>query len=246
MSDKEKQKQAVLLYSGGQDSTTCLFWALKYDYDIVHVLGIDYGQRHQGEIQRAYEISEKVNEQPEYFNRVMWHDIDLDFMEENVGKESALTSKVQIEEKTKSGLPNTFVPVRNLLFLTIASQFAFCRGIEDIIIGVNAVDYSGYPDCREMFIGHFVNTVNSALTGNANADVIRVHYPLMWKNKSEIWEMAKGFGNWEFNIIKHETLTCYNGIVGDGCGECPACKLRQKGWEEFVNSQKEKNNSGKS
>ena len=133
------------------------------------------------------------------------------------------------KEKPANALPNTFVPGRNMFFLTIAAIFARERNIFDLVTGVSQTDFSGYPDCHDSFIRSLNVTINLATD-----DQFVIHTPLMWLSKAETWQLADQLG--VFDLIKDETLTCYNGIAGQGCGECPACKLRQQGLEEYLNS----------
>ena len=132
-------------------------------------------------------------------------------------------------EKPSEGFPNTFVPGRNLFFLSIAAVYAREHNINHIVTGVSQTDFSGYPDCRDAFIKSLNVTLNLAMDGQ-----FILHTPLMWIDKAETWAMADELG--VFNIIRNETMTCYNGIAGDGCGHCPACLLRKKGLDKFLAS----------
>ncbi|OEF99919.1 7-cyano-7-deazaguanine synthase QueC [Vulcanibacillus modesticaldus] len=209
--------KAVVVFSGGQDSTTCLFWA-KQRYKEVIAISFDYNQKHKLELECAKDICKK--------HGIEHHILDLNLL--NQLAPNSLT-RVDIEvdkEAPKDRLPNSFVDGRNMLFLTFAAVFAKQRGINQIITGVSQSDYSGYPDCRDVFIKSLNVTLNLAMDYQ-----FEIHTPLMWINKEETWKMAYDLG--VLDIIKNETLTCYNGIKGDGCGECPACKLRNKGYQDF-------------
>jgi len=134
---------------------------------------------------------------------------------------------VMDKEKPADGVPNTFVPGRNLFFLSIAAVYAREKGIDHIVTGVSQTDFSGYPDCRDAFIKSLNVTLNLAMDGQ-----FVLHTPLMWIDKAETWALADELG--VLDLIRHETLTCYNGIPGDGCGHCPACKLRREGLEKYL------------
>ena len=210
-------KKALVLLSGGQDSTTSLFWAIK-QFDLVEAIGFDYGQKHKLELELA-ELNAKNAGIPFYIAHIkMLTDI----------APNALTSKdIEVEEAVKEGSPpNTLVEGRNLIFLTYAGVYAKSKGINNLVMGVGQTDYSNYPDCRDEFIQSAKQTLSLATDYK-----FEIHTPLMWKSKAETWEMADNLGVLE--IIKNNTLTCYNGVIAEGCGICPACKLRKKGWEEF-------------
>jgi len=220
MQELVNKKSAVVVFSGGQDSTTCLFWAKKR-YDEVIAVSFDYGQKHVQELECAKQICKKYE--------VEHHILNMDLL--NQLAPNSLT-RVDIEvDKTHTGdtPPNSFVDGRNLLFLTFVAIFAKQREINHIITGVSQSDFSGYPDCRDVFI----KSLNVTLNLSMDYEFI-VHTPLMWIDKMETWKLADDLQVME--IIKNETLTCYNGIVGDGCGDCPACALRQKGYEDYLKS----------
>jgi queuosine biosynthesis protein QueC len=209
---------ALVLFSGGQDSTTCLFWALKR-FKTVRALCFSYGQRHSLEIEIAHDIAKKAN--------VPFQLLDASVISQL--SENSLTSHNIAMDETKpdDSLPNTFVPGRNLLFLTFAAVIARSHGIKNIVTGVSEADYSGYPDCRDTFIHSTNATLNLAMDDN-----FMIHTPLMWRNKAEVWQLADELGVLE--LIKNETLTCYNGVKADGCGHCPACKLRSEGLKAYL------------
>ena len=209
---------ALVLFSGGQDSTTCLFWALKR-FKTVRALCFSYGQKHSLEIEIAHEIAQKAGVPIQLLDASIISQLS----------ENALTNHniTMDEEKPANSLPNTFVPGRNLLFLTFAAVVARAHGIQNLVTGVSEADYSGYPDCRNNFIYSATETINLAMEENFS-----IHTPLMWRNKMEVWQLADELGVLE--IVKNDTLTCYNGIKAEGCGHCPACKLRNEGLKCYL------------
>lgn len=214
-----QQTKAVVVFSGGQDSTTCLIQALSR-YDEVHALTFDYGQRHVKEIEVARQIAQELG--------VTAHKVmDVSLLGELAA--SALT-RASIPVSTQlqdNGLPNTFVPGRNIVFLTLAGIYAYQVGAEAIITGVCETDFSGYPDCRN----DFIQALNQALVLGMDRPLTIVT-PLMWLDKAQTWALADRYGRLEY--VRHQTLTCYNGLVGEGCGECPACRLRAKGLATYL------------
>ncbi|MDF2947547.1 MAG: exsB protein [Bacillales bacterium] len=211
----EKEK-AVVVFSGGQDSTTCLFWALER-YDVVEAITFDYGQRHWQELEVAANIAKELG--------VNHRILDLNLL--NQLAPNALTrNDVAIEHK-EGQLPSTFVDGRNHLFLSFVAVIAKQLDARNIITGVCETDFSGYPDCRDIFIKSLNVTLNLSMDYN-----FVIHTPLMWINKAETWALADELG--AFDFIREKTLTCYNGIIGNGCGECPACKLRLAGMDQFL------------
>lgn len=215
--------KAVVVFSGGQDSTTCLFWALKKFNEVIAVT-FDYGQRNKKEIECAKSIANELN--------IEHHVLDMGLL--NQLAPNALTREdIKIEMGENGDLPSTFVEGRNMLFLTFAGVLAKVKGANHIVTGVCETDFSGYPDCRDIFIKSLNVTLNLAMDYN-----FVLHTPLMWINKAQTWEMADKLGKLDY--IREKTLTCYNGIMGEGCGECPACHLRQKGLNEYLESKKEK------
>lgn len=214
-----KMRRAVVVFSGGQDSTTCLIQALQ-QYDEVHCITFDYGQRHRAEIDIARELSLSLGARA--------HKV-LDVTMLNELAVSSLTREsipVPAYDPDASGLPSTFVPGRNILFLTLASIYAYQVEAEAVITGVCETDFSGYPDCRD----EFVKALNHAIElGMARS--VRFETPLMWLNKAETWALADYWQ--QLPLVRNETLTCYNGEKGDGCGECAACHLRAKGLNEY-------------
>lgn len=214
-------KRAVVVFSGGQDSTTCLIQALK-EYDEVHCVTFDYGQRHRAEIEIAQKLSVQLGARA---HKVL----DVGLLNE-LAVSSLTRDNIPVPgfgEETEGGLPSTFVPGRNILFLTLAAIYAYQIQAEAVITGVCETDFSGYPDCRD----EFVKALNHAVSLGLARDV-RFETPLMWLNKAEIWALADSHG--QLDLVRHHTLTCYNGIKGSGCGACDACNLRAKGLNEFL------------
>lgn len=211
---------AVVLFSGGQDSTTCLFWAQKY-FKKIYALSFQYGQKHVQEVELAREIAEAAG--------IEFTVMDTSFIG-RLGSNSLTDFSVAMDEEQPDGsFPNTFVPGRNLFFLSIAAVFARERGAYNLVTGVSQTDYSGYPDCRDSFIKSLNVTLNLAMD-----EQFVIHTPLMWLDKAQTWSLADELG--VFDIVRNKTLTCYNGVRGDGCGHCPACKLRREGLEKYLSS----------
>lgn len=214
----QTKRKAVVVFSGGQDSTTCLLYAVQ-QYDEVHAITFDYGQRHVQEIEVARQIAADLG--------LAAHKV-LDVGLLNELAVSALTRDAipVSNDLQENGLPNTFVPGRNILFLTLAAIYAYQVGADTVITGVCETDFSGYPDCRD----EFVKALNHAVKLGMERDV-KFDTPLMWLNKAETWALADKIGRLDY--VRQKTLTCYNGVIGDGCGECPACKLRAKGLHDY-------------
>ncbi|WP_049423591.1 7-cyano-7-deazaguanine synthase QueC [Staphylococcus warneri] len=210
------QNKAIVVFSGGQDSTTCLFYAKKHFKDVTLVT-FNYGQRHDTEIEVAKKIAQEQN--------VEHHILDMSLLSQLTP--NALTQHDLKIEDTEDGIPNTFVPARNLLFLSFAGALAYQIKAKHIITGVCETDFSGYPDCRDSFI----KSMNVTLNLSMDRDFV-IHTPLMWLDKAQTWELSDDLG--VLNYIRENTLTCYNGIIGDGCGECPACQLRSRGLEKYL------------
>lgn len=228
MDMKMKDSEALVVFSGGQDSTTCLFWALK-NFKKVSTITFIYGQKHSKEVEMARAIAEKAG--------VDFHLQDVSFISQ-IGSSSLTDSSIKMDQdKPKDSVPNTFVPGRNLFFLSIAAVYARERGIKHLVTGVSQTDFSGYPDCRDSFIKSLNVTLNLAMD-----DQFVIHTPLMWIDKAETWELADELG--VFDLIRNETLTCYNGVPGEGCGHCPSCKLRSEGLNSYLarREAKQKNN----
>lgn len=216
--------KALVVFSGGQDSTTCLFWAKKHFKKVV-ALSFVYGQKHVKEVDLAREIAAEAG--------VEWKSLDVSFIA-SLGKNSLTDTTIEMDEqRPEGGFPNTFVPGRNLFFLSIAAVFARENGIFDLVTGVSQTDFSGYPDCRDNFIKSLNVTLNLALD-----EQFVIHTPLMWIDKCQTWALADELG--VLDLIREKTLTCYHGIVGDGCGHCPACKLRREGLHAYLQIKQEK------
>lgn len=216
------KEKAVVVFSGGQDSTTCLFWA-KERFQEVEAVTFNYGQRHHQEIECAKQIAAELG--------VKHHILDMSLL--NQLAPNALTRQdIDVKEGEDGELPSTFVPGRNLLFLSFAGVLASQVGAKHIVTGVCETDFSGYPDCRDIFIKSLNVTLNLSMDESFVIDT-----PLMWLDKAQTWELADQLGALAF--VREKTLTCYNGIIADGCGECPACKLRNKGLQTYLSTRKE-------
>lgn len=211
--DKEK---AIVVFSGGQDSTTCLFWAQKH-FEHVELVTFQYGQRHDKEIEVAEAIAKEQG--------LKHHVLDMSLLSQLTP--NALTQHDMDIEQEGDEMPNTFVPARNLLFLSFAGALAYQLNAKNIITGVCETDFSGYPDCRDSFI----KSMNVTLSLSMDKDFV-IHTPLMWLDKKETWALSDELGVLEY--IRHNTLTCYNGIIGEGCGTCPACQLRARGLNAYL------------
>jgi 7-cyano-7-deazaguanine synthase len=217
-----KQGKAVVVFSGGQDSTTCLFWAMER-FNEVEAITFNYGQRHKLELEVAAQITKDLN--------VKHHILDMSLL--NQLAPNALTrDDIEIEHK-EGELPTTFVDGRNMLFLTFAAVLAKQIGAAHIVTGVCETDFSGYPDCRDVFVKSLNVTLNLSMDYPFVIDT-----PLMWLNKAETWALADELG--AFDYVRERTLTCYNGIPSDGCGHCPACLLRQKGLDDYLEAKHDK------
>jgi 7-cyano-7-deazaguanine synthase len=214
-----RTETAVVVFSGGQDSTTCLFWAKKHFKEVIAV-SFDYNQKHSLELECAKDIAKELE--------VEHHILDMKLLGQ-LAPNALTRSDIEIKAGEEGELPTTFVDGRNMLFLTFAAVFAKQKGARNLITGVCETDFSGYPDCRDIFIKSLNVTLNLAMDYQ-----FVIHTPIMWINKEETWKMADEMGALEY--IREKTLTCYNGIIGDGCGECPACKLRKRGLDDYLNS----------
>ena len=214
-----KDEKAVVVFSGGQDSTTCLFWALK-QFKEVEVVTFDYNQRHSLEIECARNIANELG--------VRHHILDMSLL--NQLAPNALTrNDIEVKEGEDGELPSTFVPGRNLLFISFAGVLASQVGAKHLVTGVCETDFSGYPDCRDIFI----KSLNVTLNLSMDTEFV-IHTPLMWLDKAETWQLADELDALDF--VREKTLTCYNGIIADGCGECPSCLLRKKGLEKYLST----------
>ncbi len=224
---------ALVLFSGGQDSTTCLAWALAR-YQTVETIGFDYGQRHAVELtQRPLLLQKMRTLSPTWNERLgMDHMIDLSVL--GSLSDTALTRDVQISMQA-DGLPNTFVPGRNLLFMTVAATVAYRRGLTILVGGMCETDFSGYPDCRNDTMQSLQSTLNRGMASN-----FTIETPLMWIDKAQTWQLAHELGGRALvELIRADTHTCYLGERGAlhdwgyGCGQCPACVLRAQGYAKF-------------
>lgn len=225
--------KALVLFSGGQDSTTCLAWALDR-YESVETIGFDYGQRHFVELECRKTVIEELRKSfPKWSDRLgMDHMLDLKLLGQI--SDTALTESKSIEVQ-KSGLPNTFVPGRNLMFFTFAAAVAYRRGLEVLVGGMCETDYSGYPDCRD----NTLKSMQVSLSLGLDSPMV-IETPLMWIDKAATWRMAQQLGgNLLVSLVQEHTHTCYLGdhstknVWGYGCGTCPACALRKTGFESF-------------
>jgi 7-cyano-7-deazaguanine synthase len=233
MTRATQPEPALVLFSGGQDSTTCLAWALTR-FAAVETVGFDYGQRHRVELECRARIGERLRaEFPEWGARLGEdHLVDLSVL----GRlsETALTGDRAIAF-AESGLPNTFVPGRNLLFFTFAAAIGYRRGVRHLVGGMCETDYSGYPDCRDDTLKALQATLSLGMDHR-----FVIHTPLMWRDKRATWELARKLGGAGLvELILEDSHSCYLGERGRrhewgyGCGACPACELRRKGWEAF-------------
>ena len=227
------RESALVLFSGGQDSTTCLAWALDR-FNHVETIGFDYGQRHIVELAQRSVVRASISAAfPNWAPRLR-SDHTLGLTALPAISDTALTRQTEIAF-TESGLPNTFVPGRNLIFLTLAAAIAYRRGIKHIIGGMCETDFSGYPDCRDDTIKAMQVALNLGMDRRFVLDV-----PLMFIDKAATWQMAEQLGGRKLiDIIRDDTHTCYHGMRGKthewghGCGECPACLLRAQGWVKY-------------
>ena len=224
---------ALVLFSGGQDSTVCLAWALSR-FERVETVGFDYGQRHRAELEARPQILEKLRADfADWAPRLgADHLLPMDTLQAIGG--SALTDDVKIEMGA-DGLPTTFVPGRNVMFLTAAAALGYRRGITDLVGGMCETDFSGYPDCRNDTVQATARALSLGLARD-----IQVHTPLMWIDKAATWRLAEELGGpMLVDLIVEETVTCYEGNRthrhdwGYGCGKCPACELRAAGYAKY-------------
>ena len=226
--------RALVLFSGGQDSTTCLAWALER-YAHVETIGFDYGQRHAIELTVRPGLLEQMRAlKPQWHERLGDdHMVDLSL----IGKisDTALTSDTAIAMQA-NGLPNTFVPGRNLLFMTVAATVAYRRGLNVLVGGMCETDFSGYPDCRDDTMKALQVALNLGM-----ATRLKLETPLMWIDKKETWQLAQDAGGSALvDLVRTGTHTCYLGERGAlhpwgyGCGTCPACELRARGYQQFA------------
>lgn len=229
-----KHTSALVLFSGGQDSATCLAWALER-FTRVETVGFDYRQRHTVELQCRNVVLASIKDRFPKWRERLGEDHMLDMGLLSDISDTALTSDKAIQFEA-SGLPNTFVPGRNLLFLTFAAAVAYRRDLTVLVGGMCETDYSGYPDCRDDTLKALQVTLSLGLDTR-----VVVETPLMWISKAETWRLAERLGGQDLvDIIREQTHTCYMGdrtqlhSWGYGCGKCPACDLRANGYREFT------------
>ena len=227
---------ALVLFSGGQDSATCLAWAL-HRYERVETIGFDYRQRHSVELACRQTFLSTLKHQYSAWAAKLGEDHLVDLAVLGQVSDTALTQEKAIEFDT-SGLPSTFVPGRNLLFLTLAAAVAYRRGLTVLVGGMCETDYSGYPDCRD----DTIKAMQVALSLGLDTRFV-LETPLMWIDKARTWALAEQLGGRDLvESIRTETHSCYLGdrktlhAWGYGCGACPACELRRKGYEEYLRS----------
>jgi 7-cyano-7-deazaguanine synthase len=226
-------EKGLVLFSGGQDSTTCLAWALER-FTAVETIGFAYRQRHRIELDcRASVLRRLRREFPRWDEKLADdHLVDLGVLGQL--SDTALTRQSAIS-LTERGLPNTFVPGRNLLFFTFAAALGYRRGLRHLVGGMCETDYSGYPDCRDDTLKALQATLSLGMDHR-----FVIHTPLMWRDKRATWELAQRLGGAALvELVREETHSCYQGDRehrhpwGYGCGECPACALRRAGWEAY-------------
>ncbi len=225
---------ALVLFSGGQDSTTCLAWALSR-YDRVETIGFDYGQRHLIELSLRPQLLASLRAHNPLWQERLGDDHMLDLSLLGAISDSALTSDTAIAMQA-NGLPNTFVPGRNLLFMMVTAALAYRRGITVLVGGMCETDFSGYPDCRDDSMRALETAINLGM-----ASSMSIATPLMWLNKAQTWTLAETLGGKELvELIRTDTHTCYlgeRGVLhdwGHGCGSCPACALRARGYQDYL------------
>ena len=230
-------KKALVLFSGGQDSTVCLAWALS-KFDHVETIGFDYGQRHRIELECRLTVLERIREEFPHWADKLGEDRVIDLSWLGQISDCALTEERAIE-LNENGLPNTFVPGRNLVFFLISSAVAYRRGLSTLVGGMCQTDFSGYPDCREDTLKALQVATNLGM-----ASTFRFETPLMWIDKTETFQLGEQLGGKKLlEIIVRDTHTCYTGDRnhehewGFGCGECPACDLRKRGWHNYISQQ---------
>lgn len=232
----DKPQIAGVLFSGGQDSATVLAWALER-FDHVETIGFSYGQRHNVEMQVRAELIDRIRADFPHWGDKLGEDHLVDLAGFGAISETALTREREIDT-LESGLPNTFVPGRNLVFLTYAAAIGWRRGFSDLVAGMCEADFSGYPDCRKATLDSQMEAISLGLD-----KPFRLHTPLMTRSKAQAWTLAEELGGKAFvELVRTGTHTCYIGERGDekpwgyGCGTCPACELRAKGWADYAGS----------
>lgn len=229
-------KRALVLFSGGQDSSTCLAWALER-YDYVETIGFDYGQRHAIELSMRPQLLQKMRALSPVWDSKLGEDHIIDLSLISQLSHTAMTENIAIEMQA-NGLPNTFVPGRNLMFMLTAATLAYRRQLEVLVGGMCETDFSGYPDCRDDSLKALQVAINLGMAGR-----LTIETPLMWIDKAQSWHLAEQLGGQALiEVIRQDTHTCYLGERGalhpwgHGCGSCPACDLRAKGYLEYIRS----------
>lgn len=227
-------QRALVLFSGGQDSTTCLAWALSR-YQHVETIGFDYGQRHAIELSMRPQLLQKMRGLSSDWAQRLGEDHLLDLSLISQLSQTAMTENIAIQMQ-ENGLPNTFVPGRNLMFMLVAATLAYRRQLGVLVGGMCETDFSGYPDCRDDSLKALQVAINLGM-----ASRLTIETPLMWIDKAESWRLAENLGGTALiELIRQDTHTCYLGergqmhAWGHGCGTCPACELRAKGYHEFI------------
>ena len=222
------------MFSGGQDSTTCVAWALNR-YAKVETIGFDYGQRHAVELEVRPSVLQSLRNINPQWDKKLGEDHMIDLSLISKISNTAMTQDVEIT-MMENGLPNTFVPGRNLLFMTVAATVAYRRGLDVLVGGMCETDFSGYPDCRDDTMKALQVALNLGM-----ATRLKLETPLMWIDKAETWKLAQDLGgNALVDLIRSGTHTCYLGERGAlhdwgyGCGKCPACELRARGYANFI------------
>jgi 7-cyano-7-deazaguanine synthase len=233
--EPQNKSSALVLFSGGQDSTTCLAWALQR-FDHVETIGFDYGQRHHVELECRPVILAAIRQNFVHLNERLGEDHLITLEALGQISNTALTREQDIAFG-ENGLPTTFVPGRNLIFMSFATALAYRRGCRHIVLGVCETDYSGYPDCRDDTIKAMQVALNLGLEQR-----FVLHTPLMWRDKAATFALAQQIGGESLiKIVVDNTHSCYVGDRtrrndwGFGCGQCPACLLRSEGWKRFIN-----------
>jgi 7-cyano-7-deazaguanine synthase len=229
-----ERQAALVLFSGGQDSATCLAWALDR-FDHVETIGFAYGQRHAIELACREPLIDGFKSLDRAWAAKLGEHHTLEIPTLAAVSDTALTRDVEIA-MGEGGLPNTFVPGRNLIFLIFAAALAYRRGIKHIVTGVCETDYSGYPDCRDDTIKALQVAINLGMERR-----FVLHTPLMWRDKAGTWTLAHDLGGETLvDLIRERSHSCYLGVRttshgwGFGCGECPACRLRAEGWSRYA------------
>lgn len=225
---------ALVLFSGGQDSTVCLAWALMR-YDTVETVGFSYGQRHEAELQARQAVFTALGRDFPALAAKRGADHAVDLSGLGAISDTALTRDTEIK-LSESGLPNTFVPGRNILFFTYAAAIGYRRGIMRLVGGMCETDYSGYPDCRNGTLTALARTLQLGTEAP-----FRIETPLMWRDKAETWALTHALGGQRLvDLVIEHTHSCYRGVRdirhrwGYGCGECPACELRAAGYTKWT------------